>query len=166
MIGESRNVLELKDYDSLLLRAALGREADALSERERGLVLLALRRSSQSEAQNGKTIAGVVSAIRGAIVSFSGIPWDEIASSSRRRELVELRAIAYHILYETSSITKYTLAATLGIEKDHATVLYALRQCGDLLTYDKVFRVKYDAIRTLFVMMLEAEEDNETPTES
>jgi chromosomal replication initiator protein len=62
-------------------------------------------------------------------------------SGARKRELVEARQIFCHILREHTDMSLDSIGQL--IKRDHATVLYSLKNVSNLIETDKEFRNKY-----------------------
>ncbi len=74
--------------------------------------------------------------------------WDLAAlckTKNRKREVVDLRAMMYHALMQSTCVPKSRLASTLGLKQNHATVLNSLNNFDTLYKYDRAFRKRYDA---------------------
>ena len=78
--------------------------------------------------------------IQKVVSDYFDIPVDIINSKTRKREIVQARQIA---MYFSKKYTNSSLAA-IGVHcgnKDHATVLHAVRVVNNLLDTDKQYRV-------------------------
>jgi len=81
------------------------------------------------------------SALDAYAVSKLDIPLDKLKSSRRHRNLVEARQMFAHCLKENTNIS----LAEIGryYNKDHATIIFSIKKVEELLTTDKLFRIKY-----------------------
>lgn len=70
-------------------------------------------------------------------VKLSGYNWHDVIGASRHREIVDLRHLAQFYLYN-SGLT-YTQVARIT-NRNHATIIHAVKKCNELLDVDKRFR--------------------------
>lgn len=68
----------------------------------------------------------------------------KIDSKTRQRKYVEARAVYYKLLRESSRMSLQAIGNTMN--RDHATVLYSLRQIKDWLEYDNEMNRDYNTI--------------------
>jgi chromosomal replication initiator protein len=83
--------------------------------------------------------------IQKVVCDYFELPVDIINSKTRKREIVQARQLA---MYFSKKYTKSSLA-TIGLHcgnKDHATVLHAVRTVNNLMETDKQFRVYVDEL--------------------
>lgn len=83
-------------------------------------------------------------AILQSVVNIFGVDMKSINSKSRKREIAQARQAAMALCkrYTTQSVSR--IGQVVG-NRDHATVLHALKNVEDLLETDKDFREKYEA---------------------
>lgn len=79
------------------------------------------------------------------VISTFGIDMKSINSKSRKREIVLARQAAMYLCkqYTTQSVSR--IGTIIG-GRDHATVLHAIKNVGDLLQTDEDFKKKFDAV--------------------
>jgi chromosomal replication initiator protein len=84
-------------------------------------------------------------AILQQVVGSFGVDMKSINSKSRKREIVWARQAAMSLCkkYTTQSVSR--IGQVVG-NRDHATVLHALKNVEDLLDSDAEFREKYAAV--------------------
>ncbi|RLD86051.1 MAG: chromosomal replication initiator protein DnaA [Bacteroidetes bacterium] len=83
--------------------------------------------------------------IQKVVCDYFNLPVEAINSKTRKREIVQARQLA---MFFSKKHTKNSLA-TIGIHcgnKDHATVLHAVKTINNLMETDKQFRVYVDDI--------------------
>ncbi len=83
--------------------------------------------------------------IQKVVCDYFELPVDVINSKTRKREIVQARQLA---MYFSKKYTKSSLA-TIGLHcgnKDHATVLHAVRTVNNLMETDKQFRIYVDEL--------------------
>jgi len=83
--------------------------------------------------------------IQKVVCDYFSLPVEAINSKTRKREIVQARQLA---MFFSKKHTKNSLA-TIGIHcgnKDHATVLHAVKTINNLMETDKQFRVYVDDI--------------------
>jgi len=73
----------------------------------------------------------------------------KINKNTRRREYVEARAIYYNILRENFRYSLTQIGETMN--KDHATVLYAINKINDWYETDLRFRNDYNQIKSRLI---------------
>ena len=64
---------------------------------------------------------------------------------TRKREFVEMRCIAFNLIYMNTTISLARIGSYFG--KDHATVLHGFKLCNNLLDVQKDFIEDYEAIK-------------------
>lgn len=69
-------------------------------------------------------------------IELSGYKWEEIVGSSRVRDVVDVRHLSQMYLYE-SGWNLTLIGKTMN--RNHASVLHAVRKCKILLEVDKSF---------------------------
>lgn len=77
--------------------------------------------------------------IQDAVCDYFDITRDKLISKSRKRDIVQARQIAMYLCRSLTSSSLDLIGTHLG-GKDHATVLYACKTIGDLLTTDRSFK--------------------------
>lgn len=65
----------------------------------------------------------------------------DLSDRTRRRELVDARAICFKIMRDELNMTFKSIG--MEFRKDHATVMHSLRNFKTLLKYDKTFEKSY-----------------------
>jgi len=79
------------------------------------------------------------------------------ASKSRITKYIDARMAMYKYVAEKfPSIPKCRIASYLGMDKEHATVLNALKKADDLLEYDVAFRGFYSRLSAAVNAKLDA----------
>ena len=68
-----------------------------------------------------------------------------IGLKSRRRDIVEMRSIAYKLISINTNISLAKIGAYF--DKDHATVRHGIFLCDDLIDFQKGFMEDYKAIK-------------------
>ena len=68
-----------------------------------------------------------------------------IGLKSRRRDIVEMRSIAYKLISINTNISLAKIGAYF--DKDHATVRHGIFLCDDLIDFQKGFMQDYKAIK-------------------
>lgn len=86
-------------------------------------------------------------AILQQVIATFGIDMKSINSKSRKREIVWARQAAMSLCkkYTTQSVSR--IGQVIG-NRDHATVLHALKNVDDLLETEVEFREKYNKVET------------------
>jgi len=69
-------------------------------------------------------------------IELSGYKWEEIVGSSRVRDVVDIRHLSQLYLYESG--WNLTLIGKV-MNRNHASVLHAVRKCKTLLEVDRRF---------------------------
>lgn len=83
-----------------------------------------------------------------------------IPTFRRFRDVNDVRACMYRITHELlPTVPKSQLGKVLGIDRDHATLLYSLNRCGDLIQVDPAFRALYFRLYRHTMTMLEEEDE-------
>ena len=79
------------------------------------------------------------------VIGTFGVDMKSINSKSRKREIVLARQAAMYLCkqYTTQSVSRI---GTIVGGRDHATVLHAIKNVGDLLQTDPEFKRKFDAV--------------------
>lgn len=138
-----------------MLARALGESAGSLTKGELAVAKRVLEwafgdggASSFGDAEETR-IRAVCGAITEVFPAYYGITWERFTSRCRKRELVNARYIAFHMLATMTDVPKNGVAARLGIDMDHATVLYGIARCEDWLKVDRTFRNDYFMLRGL-----------------
>lgn len=70
---------------------------------------------------------------------------DPVNLKTRKREFVEMRCIAFNLIFLNTNISLAKIGSYFG--KDHATVLHGFKLCNNLLDVQKDFIENYEAIR-------------------
>ena len=79
-------------------------------------------------------------------IELLGYKWIDVIGRRRTRELVDVRHCVYHYLYQNN--WNYTRIAK-EFNRNHASVLYAVRKVDSLVMHNKSFRNMYNQfIRT------------------
>jgi chromosomal replication initiator protein len=73
------------------------------------------------------------------VSDYFSISIDEINTKTRKREIVEARQLAMYFSKKHTKASLSTIGQQCG-NKDHATVLYACKMVGNLITTDKRFK--------------------------
>ena len=76
-----------------------------------------------------------------------GISEKELKSNTRRREIVDARAVAMYLMRKKLSVNQSTFEY-IGKEfgKDHATAIHSIRKVDNLLQSDKKFKAKMEGV--------------------
>lgn len=83
--------------------------------------------------------------IRDTVCEYFHISNDDLASPSRKREVVQARQIAMYLAKTHTKDSLNTIGAAIG-RRNHATVLHACKTVQDLMDTDKSFRYSMDEI--------------------
>ena len=90
---------------------------------------------------NNPSINSIVS----AVVKVTGVEFNKVQSSSRRRNFVNARHL---FCYFARKRTKLSFQEIGGIiNRDHATIIHSVRNVEDLLSYDREFKEIVPAIQ-------------------
>jgi len=73
---------------------------------------------------------------------------DEQKNKRRIREHVDIRRMYFGLCREYTPLSLAEIGRSLKPKKDHATVLYNVRELQDLMFMDKKLRMKYDNLRS------------------
>ena len=73
---------------------------------------------------------------------------DEQKNKRRIREHVDIRRMYFGLCREYTPLSLAEIGKTIKPKKDHATVLYNVRELKDLMFIDKKLRMKYDNLRS------------------
>ena len=79
------------------------------------------------------------------IIELTGI---DIRKKSRKREVVYVRQMYYHLRLKYMRCSKNSLCKDIG--QNHATILHALKECEKWLKFDKQYKSDYQRIEKLF----------------
>lgn len=88
-------------------------------------------------------------AILAAVINTFGVDMKSINSKSRKREIVWARQAAMSLCKKHTTQSVSRIGQVVG-NRDHATVLHALKNVEDLLESDNEFRTKYAAAQAKF----------------
>ena len=88
-------------------------------------------------------------AILQAVTSTFGVDMKSINSKSRKREIVLARQAAMSLCKKFTTVSVSRIGQVIG-NRDHATVLHALKNVEDLMNTDQQFREKYNSIEARF----------------
>lgn len=77
-------------------------------------------------------------------VEAYGLTWNDIVGRTRHREIVDMRHCV--ALYLHRSGINYTKVGGI-IQRDHATIIHAVKKCNNLLEHDAQFRVLWGGFR-------------------
>jgi len=86
-----------------------------------------------------------ITSLTKAIQSVLNVTIDDMRSASRRRNIVNARFIFSTILYELTGFS-YSHIGRI-INRDHATVLYHIKTCRQLIDIDKYFKNMYNEVK-------------------
>ena len=88
---------------------------------------------------------GVVNAVWASAREELGVERANLIASGRRfRDVNDVRACMYRITHELlPTVPKSQIGKVLGIDRDHATLLYSLTRCDELISIDPAFRAMY-----------------------
>lgn len=89
----------------------------------------------------------------------------QLKRKTRRREYIEARAMYYMLLREKGRMTVSSISKTL--DKNHATILHALKNLHNWMTYDTNIKSIYDSLEEKVnkIMLLHPEEFEHASTE-
>ena len=94
-------------------------------------------------------IESYITSLTRAIQSVLDVTIDDMRSASRRRNIVNARFIFSTILYELTGFS-YSHIGRI-INRDHATVLYHIKTCRQLIDIDKYFKNMYNEVKNLII---------------
>ena len=80
-----------------------------------------------------------------AVSDYYQIDVNHVLSSSRKREIVQVRQVAMYFSKQFTKTSLKTIGAQLG-KKDHATVLHACRTINDLMATDRRFKTQIEEL--------------------
>lgn len=83
--------------------------------------------------------------IQKIVCDYFGIPVDQIASKTRKREIVQVRQLSMYFAKKMTNSSLSTIGQHCG-KKDHATVLHACRTINNLIETDPKFRANVEEI--------------------
>lgn len=87
--------------------------------------------------------------IKTIVSDSTGIDLNDKTKNSRRiQENVFARMIYFNLCREYTRLSLSDIGKSISPKKDHATVLYALRQFKDTFDFNKTFKVQYNNIRS------------------
>jgi hypothetical protein len=75
------------------------------------------------------------------VSDFYDVDMYEVYSTSRKREICEARQVAMYFVRKITSYPTRLIGEVIG-NRDHATVLHAVKAVEDLIDTDKAFRIK------------------------
>ncbi len=89
----------------------------------------------------------------------------KLKRKTRRREYVEARAMYYKLLRDKGRMTLSSISKTL--DKNHATILHAIKNLHNWMTYDTNIKSIYDSLEEKVnkIILLHPEEFKRAPTE-
>jgi chromosomal replication initiator protein len=87
-----------------------------------------------------------VEEIREQVASYFKITVDDINSRSRKRNIVQARQIVMHLAKELTNFSLAAIGSVLG-NRNHATVLYALKSVKNLVDTDHLFKSDLERIK-------------------
>lgn len=73
---------------------------------------------------------------------------DEEKNKRRIREHVDVRRMYFGLCREYTPLSLAEIGKSIKPKKDHATVLYNVRELEDLMFIDRKLRIKYDNLRS------------------
>lgn len=76
-----------------------------------------------------------------------GLEADDLTGPSRLADIVQARHIAMALMHDKTSMSLHAIAKALK-KKDKGTVIYALKQVKDRMSYDLRFSRAYFNVRT------------------
>ena len=82
------------------------------------------------------------------VVQTFGIDMKSINSKSRKKEIVQARQAAMHLCKRHTMQSISRIGNIIG-NRDHATVLHAIKSVDDMLDTDTAFKSKYDEVEKL-----------------
>lgn len=100
--------------------------------------------------------------IKKVVAETTGIDLNDKELNSRRiSENVEARTMYFSLAREYTTMSLANIGKTIKPQKDHATVLYAIRKAKDAVRYDKPFRQKLENLRSRVEYIKTQVEDSE-----
>lgn len=85
--------------------------------------------------------------------SVTGVKKEQITSKTRERRVVEARQIMFKILREEDQKEFAKIGSYFN--KDHATILYGVRNISNLIEVDKEIESKYNEIKQKYLELPE-----------
>lgn len=92
-----------------------------------------------------------ITSLTKAIQSVLNVTIDDMRSASRRRNIVNARFIFSKILHDITGFS-YSHIGQL-INRDHATVLYHIKTCRQLIDIDKYFKNMYNEVKKSIIWL-------------
>jgi chromosomal replication initiator protein len=86
-----------------------------------------------------------IEAIINAVLADFGVDQKALHSKSRKREIVLARQAAMYLCKKHTTQSVSRIGIVIG-NRDHATVLHAIKNVENLLTTDAEFKAKFDAV--------------------
>ncbi len=86
-----------------------------------------------------------VSSIQDAVCGYYGLEPHMLQSNSRKREVVQARQIAMYLSRKYTKVSLSSIGEQIG-NRDHATVLYAVKSIQNLVEVDKEVQYSVEAI--------------------
>jgi chromosomal replication initiator protein len=87
--------------------------------------------------------------IQKVVSDYFGVPVGEIFTSTRKREVVIVRQVAMYFAKKYTDLSLAQIGEKCG-NKDHATVLHAIRTVNNMRETNKIFREKLEEIDKIF----------------
>nr|AKH47427.1 chromosomal replication initiator protein DnaA [uncultured marine virus] len=87
----------------------------------------------------------------------------DITKNSRNRDIVYTRAIYYWLARKTT--TKSTAAIGGAVGRDHSSVLYSLKNLDNWMSFEPVYRKKFDNLKKKLINVVTVEKITTDKTE-
>ena len=74
------------------------------------------------------------------------LSYSELIQRTRKREIVEARQVAAHLLKSNTNLSLQAIGKLLG-DRNHATIVHSIKEVNNLLETNKEFRIKFQQIK-------------------
>jgi chromosomal replication initiator protein len=123
--------------NGLLAQATLNKKA----------ITLALARSAIERLTKRSKHEMSVDYILQMVSDYYNMEREEILSNTRKREIVQARQVAMYLSKQFTKTSLKSIGVQLG-DKDHATVLHAIKAVNNLRETDRHFKVEIEELET------------------
>jgi len=138
-----------KMTEEKVIEQVYGSDWDSFNEEQKDVISKMLQWMHRNFGVTGEEVTRdrrIIAAIQLAVLDTFGITYEEIMSKSRKRELVDKRAMIYKIVRELSNSSDRTI--TKLFPRNRVTVAYhGFRVADTLLEVDRDFKVNYNRLR-------------------
>lgn len=89
-----------------------------------------------------------IETINQCVCTVFGLPFERLFEKTRKREVVQARQVCIYFVKDNTKISLKEIGRKFG-GIDHATVIHAIKQVGNLMFSDKNYREKIIACENL-----------------